>query len=143
LHRSEFEARMASAQSRTDAGRIRWEGSPADRDEKFRILRSFDWLCVPTEYREPKGLYVLEAALAGVPSLLPDHGAFPERIEDLRLGQLYAAGSPTALTNAILNLPTADVGVSAWNSALRDRCLERYGIARTGPEVLAAIREIL
>lgn len=143
LHQRQFEKRLRAVQNLVGKTRVRWEGSPADRDEKFRILRSFNWLCVPTEYREPKGLYVLEAALAGVPSLLPDHGAFPERIADLRLGQLYAAGSRQALANAILNLPVVGTGPTAWNSALRDRCLERYGMATTGPQVLAAIRELL
>ncbi|MDA1233074.1 MAG: glycosyltransferase family 4 protein, partial [Planctomycetota bacterium] len=143
LHQRQFEKRLRAVQKHVGKTRVRWEGSPADRDEKFRILRSFNWLCVPTEYREPKGLYVLEAALVGVPSLLPDHGAFPERIADLRLGHLYAAGSRQALTDAILNLPTVGTGPMPWNSALRDRCLERYGMATTGPEVLAAIRELL
>ncbi len=143
LHRRQFEKRLRAVQKIAGEGRIRWEGSPADRDEKFKILRSFDWLCVPTEYREPKGLYVLEAALAGVPSLLPDHGAFPERLADLRLGQLYSAGSHQALVEAMLNLPAVGSGSLPWNADLRARCLARYGMSTTGPKVLAAITELL
>ena len=143
LHRLQFEKRLCALQHSAGEGRIRWEGSPADRDGKFKILRSFDWLCVPTEYREPKGLYVLEAALAGVPSLLPDHGAFPERLADLRHGQLYSAGSHQALVEAMLHLPAAGAGLLRWDVDLRDRCLERYGMSTTGPEVLAAIQELL
>ena len=124
-------------------GRVRWEGSPAGRDEKFRILRSFDWLCVPTEYHEPKGLYVLEAALAGVPALLPNHGAFPERVADLESGQLFAPGSRKALADAILNLSSVDAGSKTSNLVLHDRCLERYGMATTGPEILKALREVI
>jgi glycosyltransferase involved in cell wall biosynthesis len=142
LHRSQFESRLRALQQRAGEGRVRWEGSPEDRDGKFAILRSFDWLCVPTEYREPKGLYVLEAALAGVPSLLPDHGAFPEHLQELRLGQLYTAGSHQALVDAMLNLPAVGSGLQPWNAELRDRCLERYGMSTTGPEVLAAIQEL-
>lgn len=142
LHRNQFENRLRAVQQRAGKGRVRWEGSPEDRDEKFAILRSFDWLCVPTEYREPKGLYVLEAALAGVPSLLPDHGAFPERLQELRIGQLYTAGSHQALVAAMLNLPAVGSGLKPWNAELRDRCLECHGISTTGPEVLAAIQEL-
>ena len=142
LHQRRFKKRLRAVQQSAGAGRIRWEGSPADRDGKFEILRSFDWLCVPTEYREPKGLYVLEAALAGVPSLLPDHGAFPERLADLKLGQLYSAGSHQALVDAMLNLPAVGSSSLPWNADLRDRCLDRYGMSTTGPEVLAAIREL-
>lgn len=143
LHRARFEHRLREVQHLAGDGQVRWEGSPANREEKFRILRSFDWLCVPTEYREPKGLYVLEAALAGVPSLLPDHGAFPERIADLGIGRLYQPGSRRALAEAIGQLPTVNKGSTLWNVTLRDRCLDRYGMATSGAEILMAIREIL
>jgi glycosyltransferase involved in cell wall biosynthesis len=36
---------------------------------------------VPTVYREPKGLYILEAWAAGVPVVQPRHGSFPELLE--------------------------------------------------------------
>ncbi len=143
LHRVRFEKRLRVVHKLAGGKRVRWEGSPADRDEKFRILRSFDWLCVPTEYHEPKGLYVLEAALAGVPSLLPNHGAFPERIADLGIGQLYEPGARTGLTEAILHLPRAEEGSTPWNVTLRDRCIEHYGMATTGVEILSVIGEIL
>ena len=143
LHRPQFEKRLAVLQQQFDISRLRWEGSPADREEKFKILRSFDWLCVPTEYHEPKGLYVLEAALAGVPSLLPNHGAFPERIEDLGLGKLYEPGSRENLANAILRLPSVETDFKLWNVALRDRCLQHYGMATTGHRILAAISETI
>ncbi len=143
LHRPRFEKRLRSVQKLAGERRIRWEGSPADRDQKFRILRSYDWLCVPTEYHEPKGLYVLEAAQVGVPALLPNHGAFPERVADLQSGKLYEPGSRKALMDAVLSLPTADAGSKSPNLLLRDRCLERYGMANTGPEILKAIREVM
>lgn len=53
-------------------------GSPATHEEKVTVLKSFDLLSVPTEYREPKGLYVLEALANGIPVVQPSHGAFPE-----------------------------------------------------------------
>ncbi|MEP3480632.1 MAG: glycosyltransferase family 4 protein [Fuerstiella sp.] len=80
---------------------IFWLGSPPDRESKFRMISSFDHLCVPTEYREPKGLYVLEAALTGVPSMVPDHGAFPEVIERLNFGTLFDHTNQQALVNCI------------------------------------------
>jgi glycosyltransferase involved in cell wall biosynthesis len=143
LHRTQFEKRLHAVQNLTADRRVRWEGSPADRDEKYRILRSFDWLCVPTEYHEPKGLYVLEAALAGVPALLPNHGAFPERVADLECGQLYEHGSPKALAKAMMNLPSVNAGYERPNQVLHDRCTERYGIATTGPEILKAIQDVI
>ena len=143
LHRVRFEKRLRAVQKQASGDRLRWEGSPADRTEKFRILRSFDWLCVPSEYHEPKGLYVLEAALAGVPSLLPNHGAFPERLADLGIGQLYEPDSRAALVAAILSLPAVENGGTPWDVTLRACCIERYGMRATGSEILAAIQEIV
>jgi glycosyltransferase involved in cell wall biosynthesis len=63
-----------------------------DRRGKLDFLRSIDLLCVPTDYQEPKGLFVLESMAAGIPVLQPNHGAFPELIERLGGGGLYRAG---------------------------------------------------
>ena len=52
-----------------------------DHAAKVRFLHSIDVLSVPTTYREPKGLYVLEALANGVPVVQPRHGSFPELIE--------------------------------------------------------------
>jgi glycosyltransferase involved in cell wall biosynthesis len=60
-----------------------------DRKAKVELLSSIDVLAVPTTYREPKGLFVLEALAAGVPVVLPDHGAFPEVLEDTQGGLLH------------------------------------------------------
>jgi glycosyltransferase involved in cell wall biosynthesis len=54
--------------------------SPTHAD-KVRFLQSVDVLSVPTTYREPKGLYVLEALANGVPVVQPRHGSFPELLE--------------------------------------------------------------
>src|SRR5262249_48837135 len=51
-----------------------------DLSSKSRFLQSLDVLSVPTTYREPKGLYVLEAWAHGVPVVQPAHGSFPELI---------------------------------------------------------------
>ncbi len=44
-------------------------------------------LSVPTTYRDPKGLFVLESLAAGVPAAQPRHGAFPEMLERLGGGR--------------------------------------------------------
>jgi glycosyltransferase involved in cell wall biosynthesis len=64
----------------------RWEyvGS-IDRTNKAAFLSSLDLFCVPTTYTEPKGLFLLEAIAAGVPYLQPNHGAFPEIHDRIRL----------------------------------------------------------
>ncbi|MCA9035700.1 MAG: glycosyltransferase family 4 protein [Planctomycetaceae bacterium] len=88
-HRHWFDSLLAGVQKDVPSDRLRWLGSPSTRSEKFKILQAFDLLFIPADYHEPKGLYVIEAALLGVPSLLPAHGAFPERIADLGAGWLF------------------------------------------------------
>ena len=100
-HRNWFHRRLKQAQNAASVEQILWNGSPDSRQQKFDVLRQFDLLCVPTDYQEPKGLYVLEAASLGVPSLLPNHGAFPERIEALGEGLLFEAGSMNHLIQTL------------------------------------------
>ncbi len=72
-----------------------------DHASKVRFLQSLDVLSVPTMYREPKGLYVLEAWANGVPVVQPAHGSFPELIEATGAGLLVPPDDPTALATAL------------------------------------------
>ena len=64
------------------------------RDEKIRFLNEVDVLSVPTTYRDPKGLFALEAMANGTPVVQPRHGAFPEMIEATGGGLLAEPDSP-------------------------------------------------
>jgi glycosyltransferase involved in cell wall biosynthesis len=68
-----------------------------DRREKLAFLQSIDVLSVPTTYREPKGLFVLEALAGGVPVVQPAHGAFPELLARTGGGVLVPPGDSLAL----------------------------------------------
>lgn len=83
---------------------FRYIGSPSEREEKFAFLRTLDVLSVPTAYREPKGLYVLEALSCGVPVVQPDHGAFSEMVPASGGGILVPPGDADALADAWLKL---------------------------------------
>jgi glycosyltransferase involved in cell wall biosynthesis len=90
----------------SDAGldsRFEYAGE-VDRDGKIDFLRSLDVLSVPTVYREPKGLFVLESLANAVPVVLPAHGAFPELVEATGGGVLVEPGSTDALARAIEEL---------------------------------------
>ncbi len=79
-------------------------GSPTTLDEKVTFYRSLDVLSVPTDFLEPKGLYVLEALANGVPVIQPEHGAFPELIDTTQGGHLVTPKNPEALAAAIERL---------------------------------------
>lgn len=79
-------------------------GSPETHAEKVAFLSSLDVLSVPTTYREPKGLYVLEALANGTPVVQPRHGSFPEMLEQTRGGTLVEPDNPQALATALEEL---------------------------------------
>ena len=75
-----------------------------DRRRKIEFLQQLHLLSVPTVYREPKGLFVLEALAHGVPVVQPRHGAFPELLEQLEGGLLVDPGSVGQLADAFHSL---------------------------------------
>ncbi|MFQ5865235.1 MAG: glycosyltransferase family 4 protein [bacterium] len=75
-----------------------------DRLEKIIFLNSLHVLSVPTTYKEPKGLFVLEALANGVPVVQPRHGSFPELIEATGGGILVEPEKPDALAEGIYSL---------------------------------------
>ncbi len=75
-----------------------------ERDAKLEFLRSIDVFSVPTEFLEPKGLYVLESLAAGVPVVVHQHGAFPELVGESTGGILVPYENPLLLADAILRL---------------------------------------
>lgn len=90
--------------SRRLGSALEYVGSPASHAEKVEFLKSLDVLSVPTVYREPKGLYVLEALANGVPVVQPRHGAFPELIESTGGGILVEPGDAGELASALETL---------------------------------------
>jgi glycosyltransferase involved in cell wall biosynthesis len=75
-----------------------------DHASKVRFLQGLDVLSVPTVYREPKGLYVLEALVNGVPVVQPRHGSFPELVALTGGGLLTEPEDPADLAAALKEL---------------------------------------
>jgi glycosyltransferase involved in cell wall biosynthesis len=75
-----------------------------DHASKVRFLQGLDVLSVPTTYREPKGLYVLEALANGVPVVQPRHGSFPELVEMTGGGLLVRPEDPADLAEGLRQL---------------------------------------
>jgi glycosyltransferase involved in cell wall biosynthesis len=75
-----------------------------DHASKVEFIRSLDILSVPTTYREPKGLYILEALANGVPVVQPRHGSFPELVEQTGGGLLVEPDNPKDLARGLRQL---------------------------------------
>jgi glycosyltransferase involved in cell wall biosynthesis len=87
------------------ADEFRYRGA-LDRQDKLAFLHQLDVLSVPSPYREPKGLYVLEALANGVPVVQPRHGAFPEILAQTGGGVTFEPGDVGSLAQALVSLHT-------------------------------------
>jgi glycosyltransferase involved in cell wall biosynthesis len=91
---------MASAQRHGLAQSVEYVGE-VDRAGKIAFLQSLDVFSVPAVYQESKGLSVYEALANGVPVVLPNHGCFPELVEDTGGGLLCRPDDPEDLARRI------------------------------------------
>lgn len=108
-----------------------------DRRQKIELLRGIDVLSVPTTYREPKGLYVLESLAAGVPVVQPDHGAFPELLAATGGGRLTAPNDPAALANELARLLADPAERRKLGRTGREAVLQRFNARKMAEETLA------
>lgn len=138
LHSGWFHRTLKSLQRRF-GDRIRYVGSPIDRLAKYDIIRTFDVLCVPTTYREPKGLFVLEAGLLNIPAVVPGHGAFPELIAQLNSGWLFDPNDLSVAVDTLeqcrdlLPLPVTD------SDSLPQRIRQQFSMEATASSLSATL----
>jgi len=114
-----------------------------DREEKIEFLKSIDVLCVPTVYREPKGLFVLEAMAAGLPVVLPEHGSFPELIEATGGGILFEPENVNAISDSLKRLLSDQEMRQRLATAGRGAIRERFTSARMAEQVLAVYESLI
>lgn len=121
--------------------RVHYHGS-VDRTGKLKFLSNIDLLCVPTTYREPKGLFVLEALAAGVPYVLPDHGAFPELHARHDAGHLVEPDDTAALADRLSEALASLPEISNRASAAREKMLSENMIEAEAKNWLALLQEL-
>ncbi len=97
-----------------------------DHASKVRFLRQIDVLSVPTTYREPKGLYLLEAWANGIPVVQPQHGSFPELIEATGGGLLAAPDDPEDLALVLREVLDDPVRVTEMGRKAQQVVKERF-----------------
>ena len=112
-----------------------------DREGKLRFLQGLDILSVPTTYREPKGLFVLEALASGVPVVQPRHGSFPEMIEATGGGVLVEPGSAEALADGLRSLLRDPEKRRALGQQGREAVHARFGDATMADRTLAVYQD--
>jgi len=120
-----------------------WYAGIVDRQQKFEFLRGLDVFSVPTTYREPKGIYVLEALSVGTPVVQPDHGSFPELIAAAGGGQLvppHDAGKLADMLHSLLRSPELRTALSAAGQA---GVRQRFSAEQMARDTLAVYQRFL
>jgi glycosyltransferase involved in cell wall biosynthesis len=119
--------------------RFTYHGSP-DLEGKVRFLQEMDLLSVPTEYEDPKGLFVLESLAAGTPVVMPDHGAFGELVRSTGGGVLVAPDSLSDLSDAIVELKKDPIRRSELAAVGMRGVREKHSIETACRELVDLIR---
>ena len=109
------------------------------RSEKIRFLKELSLFSVPARLPEAFGLYVIEAMAAGVPVVLPDHGSFPEIINETKGGLLYAKDEPSGLVHALSTMLTDTEQAKQFGEQGREAIHEKYSNDRLAMELVENI----
>jgi glycosyltransferase involved in cell wall biosynthesis len=112
-----------------------------DLASKIRFLQSLDVLSVPTTYREPKGLYILEALANGVPVVQPRHGSFPELVEATGGGLLVNPDDPEDLARGLRRLLENEAERVELARKGREKVRTHFHAERMAEETLTVYRK--
>lgn len=136
-----FQQQVARLAQAGHAGDFHHAGSP-ERDAKRDFLHNLDVFSVPTRYREPKGLYVIEALAAGVPVVQPDHGHFPELLARTGGGILFPPGDSDQLARELAVLLDNPAQRRKLANEGRKNAATMASATRMAEETLAVYRKL-
>ena len=91
---------------------------PMSSADVFSALQDSDLLCLPSQVPESFSLVLNEAAAAGVPALVSDLGAPPERVAEAGSGRAVPHAQPQAWAEAIAAVLDQPQLLQAWKEAL-------------------------
>jgi glycosyltransferase involved in cell wall biosynthesis len=114
-----------------------------DHVSKVRFYQGIDLLSVPTTYREPKGLYVLEALANGVPVVQPRHGSFPELVTATGGGLLVEPNDPADLARGLRQLLENPPHREELGRKGREAVYQRFHAARMADQTVDVYRRYL
>ena len=98
---------------------------------------------MPTDYEEPKGLFVLEAMAAGVPVVQPRKGAFPELVETTGGGELVRAGDAEHLAATLDGLLRDADARKALGARAAEGVREHYSVENMAESCLRVFEKLI
>ena len=114
-----------------------------DRAQKVAFLHSIDALAVPSTYREPKGLYLLEAMACSVPVVAPNHGAFPEMLAKTSGGLLVRPDDPSSFADGLAAIHSRPEQAREMGRNGAAGVKQHYSVAKMADRVLEIYREVM
>ncbi len=114
-----------------------------DRAEKIAFLQSLDLFCLPTVYRESKGLSVIEAWANAVPAVLPAHGAFPEMVDDTGGGLLCEPNDSAALAAALKRMALDATLAAECGRRAQQAVHQRYNAQRMAERMIDMYQNVI
>jgi glycosyltransferase involved in cell wall biosynthesis len=121
------------------SGTVRWPGQVSNVPA---FLSGLDVYVSPAE-TEALGIGLIEAAIAGVPTVATDVGGVPEVVIDGETGVLVRPHDSVALACAILGLLREPDRAKSLASAARERCLSEFAPDRVIERTLAVYAQVL
>lgn len=112
-------------------GRVSFLGQ-IDRGHVPELMARHMALLVPSRWREPFGLVVLEAAMAGRPAIVSATGALPDLVVHGVTGLHVEPENPEVLANAMAHLAQAQEQAHRMGLAASARAVSDWSIARCG-----------
>jgi glycosyltransferase involved in cell wall biosynthesis len=114
-----------------------------DRQQKIEFLQGLDVLSVPATYKEPKGVFLLEAMACGVPVVQPQHGAFTEIVEKTCGGLLVKPDNPADLAAGILRIFQEPALAEQLGRNGFKGVREHYSVARSADRALEVYETVV
>lgn len=119
--------------------RVHFPGAVTD---SYRLLKAFDLFALPT-YSECFALSLLEAQLAGLPSLATNSGGSPAVVREGETGWLFEPRSESAASSALARAIEQKLLWKQFGEAAERQVRDGYDFAHVLPGTVSAYRELL
>ena len=98
----EFGQRIQQIKKRSD-GVVSFMGGYSE-DHVVSLMKSVDWIVIPSRWWENSPVVVDEARAAGVPMIVANHGGLAEKVVDRNFGLGFIPGSSASLAEKMLDV---------------------------------------
>jgi glycosyltransferase involved in cell wall biosynthesis len=112
-----------------------------DKTAKSHFFSNLSVFSVPATYSEAFGLYVVEAWAAAVPTVLPDHSAFPELTAVSGGGLICRPQDPSSLADALESVLSSPQSQRTLADAARRASLDYFHQQAMAERMLEAVSQ--